>query len=182
MVEVGVSELRRSRDRLERQAKAAEGAGGPATSGLLLFYAVECALKAELLRGVLHRNDTSGLPSDLRSHDLRRLAKALKLKAPEAADPLRCRRRRGGGWIECRELHEAWRYGAELRAEDQKAALESLKALLDDARGGERGGRQALHLGGCGCPPGAVRGRRQVARVADGGRCLVGRPGAVRPS
>ncbi|GHF85776.1 hypothetical protein GCM10018787_38310 [Streptomyces thermodiastaticus] len=136
MVEVGVSELRRSRDRLERQAKAAEGAGEAATSGLLLFYAVECALKAELLRSVLHRNDTSGLPSDLRSHDLRRLAKALKLKAPEAADPLRCRRRRGGGWIECRELHEAWRYGAELRAEDQKAALESLKALLSDARKG----------------------------------------------
>ncbi|MYU07765.1 hypothetical protein GTY81_28645 [Streptomyces sp. SID8366] len=137
MVDVGVGELRRSRDRLEKQAQAAEHAGELPASGLLLFYAAECGLKAELLRSVLQRNDTAGLPSDLRSHDLRRLAKALNLKDPGSGpDPLRCRRHRGGAWIECRELHEAWRYGAELRGDDQKAALEALKSLLNDARKG----------------------------------------------
>ncbi len=95
MVEVGVSELRRSRDRLAGQAQAAEQAGEIPTSGLLLFYAAECGLKAELLRSVLNRNDTAGLPSDLRSHDLRRLAKALNLQNPgPGPDPLRCRRHR----------------------------------------------------------------------------------------
>ncbi|WP_079175242.1 hypothetical protein [Streptomyces malaysiense] len=108
MVDVGVGELRRSRDRLEKQAQAAERAGELPASGLLLFYAAECNLKAELLRSVLQRNDTAGLPGDLRSHDLRRLAKALNLKDPgPGPDPLRCRRHRGGTWIECRELHEA---------------------------------------------------------------------------
>ncbi|MFD7303215.1 hypothetical protein ACFV83_20160 [Streptomyces pharetrae] len=137
MVDVGVGELRRSRDKLARQAQAAEQAGETAASGLLLFYAAECGLKAGVLRGVLNRNDTAALPKDLRSHDLRRLAKALNLKDPgPGPDPLRCRRHRGGTWIECHQLHEAWRYGAELRADDQKAALEALKSLLNDARKG----------------------------------------------
>lgn len=135
MVDVGVGELRRSRDRLEKQARAAESAGELPASGLLLFYAAECGLKAELLHSVLHCRDTAGLPGDLRSHELRRLAKALNLKDPGTGpDPLRCRRHKGAAWIESRELHEAWRYGAELRADDQKAALDALKSLLNDVR------------------------------------------------
>ncbi|MFB7128832.1 hypothetical protein [Kitasatospora sp. NPDC056273] len=134
MVDVGVSELRRSRDRLAKRAEAAEQAGDGAAGGLLYFYAAECGLKASLLRNVLQHQDTSGLPVNLRSHDLRRLAKALNLKDPgPGADPLRCRRHKGGAVVEGHQLHEAWRYGAELHAEDQKAALEALKALVKDA-------------------------------------------------
>ncbi|MGW2543558.1 hypothetical protein ACWC5I_22420 [Kitasatospora sp. NPDC001574] len=137
MVDVGVGELRRSRDRLARQSEAAEKAGEHASAGLLLFYAAECGLKAEVLRWVLRRADTSALPGSLRTHHLRRLAKELKLQDPgPGPDPLRCRRHRGGGWIESHELHEAWRYGAELDAEDQKAAVEALKALVKGARRG----------------------------------------------
>ncbi|UCM87458.1 hypothetical protein [Streptomyces marincola] len=137
MVDVGVSGLRRSRDRLARRAEAASQAGEDAVGGLLLFYAAECALKAEVLRSVLQRADTSGLPDALRTHQLRRLAKALNLRAPgPGPDPLRCRRHKGGGWIESHELHEAWRYGAELNASDQKAAVEALKSLVRDARKG----------------------------------------------
>lgn len=137
MVDVGVGELRRSRDRLAKQGEAAEQAGDNAVGGLLLFYAAECGLKAEVLRWVLRRDDTSALPDDLRNHNLRRLAKALKLQDPgPGPDPLRCHRYKGGTWIEGHQLHEAWRYGAELRADDQKAATEALKALVKEARKG----------------------------------------------
>jgi hypothetical protein len=137
MVDVGVRDLRRSRDRLAIQAEAAEKSGSTAVSGLLFFYAAECGLKAEVLRRVLCRDDTAALPSDLRSHDLRRLAKALRLQDPGTGpDPLRCHRHKGGAWIEGHQLHEAWRYGAEIHAGDQKAAVEALKALVRDARKG----------------------------------------------
>ncbi|MCK7627856.1 hypothetical protein MUU72_33005 [Streptomyces sp. RS10V-4] len=137
MVDVGVSELRRSRERLAKQGEAAEAAGETAVSGLLFFYAAECALKAEVLRWILQRADTSALPKDLRTHNLRRLAKALNLQDPgSGADPLRCRRSKDGAWIESHELHEAWRYGAELRTDDQKAAGDALKGLLNGARKG----------------------------------------------
>lgn len=65
MVDVGVGELRRSRERLAKQGEAAEQTGDGASSGLLLFYAAECGLKAEVLRWILQREDTSALPSDL---------------------------------------------------------------------------------------------------------------------
>jgi hypothetical protein len=137
MVDVGYSELRRSRERLVKQGEAAEQAEEYAVSGLLLFYAAECGLKAELLRWVLQREDTSALPPELRTHHLRRLAKALNLQDPShGADPLRCHRHKDGTWIESHDLHEAWRYGAELRADDQKAALEALKSLVKDAKKG----------------------------------------------
>lgn len=137
MVDVGVSELRRSRDRLFKQGEVVELAGNSAVGGLLLFYAAECGLKAEVLRWVLCSDSTSALPEDLRSHNLRRLAKALNLQNPgPGPDPLRCHRHKGGTWIESHQLHEAWRYGAELRPSDQKAALEALKALVKEARKG----------------------------------------------
>ncbi|MFJ8437906.1 hypothetical protein [Kitasatospora griseola] len=137
MVDVGVGELRRSCDRLAKQGEAAEHAGNTAVGGLLFFYAAECGLKAEVLRGVLCREDTSALPEDLRSHNLRRLAKALRLQDPgPGPDPLRCHRHKGGAWIEGHQLHEAWRYGAELHDVDQKAAVEVLKALVRATRKG----------------------------------------------
>ncbi|MBT0771894.1 hypothetical protein KIH74_23335 [Kineosporia sp. J2-2] len=135
MVDVGVSELRRQRDRLAAQGAVAETAGDGPTGGLMLFYAVECGLKAAVLRSVMNRWDTSALPADLRTHHLRRLAKALRLKPPAPGpDPLRCRRRKDSSWVESHELHEAWRYGAELENDDQKAATEALKELLLEAR------------------------------------------------
>lgn len=137
MVDVGVGELRASRARLAARSALSEAAGDAATAGLLLFYAAECGLKAELLRQVHLARDTSALPKDLRTHDLRRLAKALNWPDPTGGpEPLRCRRHRGGEWVESQELHEAWRYGATLRAEDQKAALEALRVMVRKAERG----------------------------------------------
>lgn len=50
MVDVGAGELRTSRERLLKQAQAAESVGDTAVGGLLYFYAAECALKAEVMR------------------------------------------------------------------------------------------------------------------------------------
>ncbi|WP_152514145.1 hypothetical protein [Nocardiopsis valliformis] len=105
--------------------------------GLLYFYAAECGLKAELLRWILQRDDTSALPDHLRNHNLRRLAKELNLQDPgPGPDPLRCHRLKGNTWIESHELHQAWRYGAELRVKDQKSAVEALKSLVRETRKG----------------------------------------------
>ncbi|MEW2255536.1 hypothetical protein [Streptomyces sp. NPDC047869] len=137
MVDVGAGELSTSRERLLKQAQAAESVGDTAVCGLLYFYAAECALKAEVMRRRSLYMSTAQLPADLRSHDLRRLAKELNLRDPVTRpDPLRCRRHKNGGWIESHQLHEAWRYGARLNDDDQKAALEALKQLVRDARRG----------------------------------------------
>ncbi|WP_448319027.1 hypothetical protein [Streptomyces sp. CO7] len=137
MVDVGAGELRSSRDRLLKQARAAENAGDGAVCGLLYFYAAECALKAEVMRRRSHFMSTAQLPKDLRSHNLRRLAKELNLRDPTtSADPLRCRRHKDNSWIESQELHEAWRYGAKLDDDHQKAALEALKQLVGQATKG----------------------------------------------
>src|SRR5690606_18280677 len=65
-------------------------------SHLLRFYAVECGLKAMILK---RRNlrSTSQLDQHLRGHDLRRLAAELRLDAATYRDLRRCRRRAQGG-------------------------------------------------------------------------------------
>jgi hypothetical protein len=92
------------------------------SANLLLFYAVECGLKAALIdRGKLR--GTADLPEDLRDHDLRRLA-------PRLVDGLRdCRRRHDGGHVPVRDLHQAWRYGAVLEPDGERAATQALVAV-----------------------------------------------------
>ncbi len=146
MVDVGWRQLRLSRDRLEKQAAHAADDGDEATAGLLLFYAAECGLKAELVKSVLRCRDTSGLPAHLRTHDLRELAKELGLPRTAQGGPDRCRRGNAPQWgarsngsryVESPDLHQAWRYGADLLPEDEKAALAALTKLIRECR--ERG-------------------------------------------
>lgn len=111
-----------------------------------MFYAAECGLKAELLDRVYGARDTSKLPADMRTHDLRRLAKELGLSGGLGEAVRRCRRIRQGSvqgtgrndqqaaHVGPAELHEAWRYGADLHADDEKAALEALRALVQASR------------------------------------------------
>jgi hypothetical protein len=75
-VDVGVSDLVRSYVCLRNAATNATGE----SAHLLLFYGVEYGLKAAYLgkRGISGRG-TQDLPHELRSHDLRRLAKELRL-------------------------------------------------------------------------------------------------------
>ncbi|CAL9296206.1 hypothetical protein SUDANB25_02599 [Streptomyces sp. SudanB25_2051] len=108
----------------------------------MLFYAAECGLKAEILVRERAR-DTSALPEDLRNHDLRSLAKALGLPPAVAQAVQRCRRVMLGSlgeagqrheWVGPAELHQAWRYGADLDPEDEKRAVEALRHLVKASR------------------------------------------------
>ncbi|QGV79921.1 hypothetical protein [Streptomyces ficellus] len=143
MVDVRVGQLRRSRDRLSARGEETAELGDLATAGLLLFYAAECGLKAEILVRVCRSRDTTGLPEDLRTHNLRSLAKALGLPAGVAEATERCRRIMQGslgeagqrnGWVGPSELHEAWRYGADLDPDDEKRAVLALRALIKASR------------------------------------------------
>lgn len=143
MVDVRVGQLRRSRDRLERRGEQAAGDGDSPTAGLLLFYSAECGLKAEVL-ALRRARDTSQLPEELRTHNLRALAKALNLPSivREALD--RCGRTQHasvprspvqrGAWVGPADLHEAWRYGADLEPKDEQRALQALRTLIAESR------------------------------------------------
>lgn len=131
-VDVSVSELVRS------YASLRDGAGGdPGPAGrLLLFYSVECGLKAAYLgkRGINAR-DTRALPQALRSHDLRRLAKELRLSSAYLTGLARCRRQQERQHpVDPHELHEAWRYGAPLHESDEKRSISALEMLSDWCR------------------------------------------------
>jgi hypothetical protein len=142
MVDVRVGQLRKSRDRLSSRGEETVNQGDLATAGLMLFYAAECGLKAEILVRERAR-DTSALPEDLRNHDLRSLAKALGLPPAVAQAVQRCRRVMLGSlgeagqrheWVGPAELHQAWRYGADLDPEDEKRAVEALRHLVKASR------------------------------------------------
>jgi hypothetical protein len=92
---------------------------------------VECGLKAAYLgkRGINGRG-TRDLPHELRNHDLRRLAKELKLDGGMTHQLLACRRRLAGErMVDHQDLHQAWRYGAALNADDEKQAVQALNVL-----------------------------------------------------
>lgn len=114
-----------------RHAEVAGSLPDSSSSSLLYIYAVECGMKAALMkRG--NMIDSSSLPSELRTHSLRKLAKELRLPPGIDFSRLRCGPRNGvGSKIEEQELHEAWRYGRELSAPDEARAKLILGELLD---------------------------------------------------
>ena len=132
-VDVGVKSLESNHD-LHRSS--AEILGDLSSSYLLLFYAVECGLKAALLRRTNGRS-TAELDPAMRSHSLRDLAKELRLDGQLVAKLTRCARR-DSGQVEPHELHEAWRYGAVLIGDHEKnavAAIRELSAWIDQELG-----------------------------------------------
>lgn len=103
---------------------------------MLLFYAVECGLKAALLIRKSGRS-TQDLDESLKSHDLTRLAKELRLPPGLLpADQYRAKRHQHGepSTVSAKDLHLAWRYGQEIRDDDESAARNHLEALLDWVR------------------------------------------------
>jgi hypothetical protein len=131
--DVSAQSLKHSFAKLEAAAECSTGT----PSHLLRFYAVECGLKGAILRRGKLRS-TAQLAKDLRVHDLRRLAKELKI-APASCVLNDCRRpaRPGAmsGTVSVGDVHEAWRYGASLHAEDQLRFVEGLGSLVRWCRG-----------------------------------------------
>jgi hypothetical protein len=128
---VGVADLVRSYVCLRDAAASATGD----SAHLLLFYGVECGLKAAYLgkRGINGRG-TSDLPQELRNHDLRRLAKELKLDGSRTHQLSACQRRHTHEQVDHQDLHQAWRYGAALNADDEKKAVQVLNGLSEWCR------------------------------------------------
>ncbi|WBB91432.1 hypothetical protein [Verrucosispora sp. WMMC514] len=124
---VSVRELTNSYSRLRDAAEA----GLPPVSHLLRFYSVECGLKVLALKNRKVRSTAQ--QQDLITHDLRQLARTLNLSASVYRNLLDCRRPPRGGFshppVTTKELHEAWRYGAELDPEDENRNVAGLTTL-----------------------------------------------------
>ncbi|RLC17734.1 MAG: hypothetical protein DRI57_09390 [Deltaproteobacteria bacterium] len=123
-LDAGVSELRRSFSVLSKAAE--DGITSP--HFLLLFYAVECGLKARILRKfdkwkLSHINKDM---IDIYTHDLSYLAKKAGITVEVTGLHLK---RSKSLTIEIEKVHEAWRYGIEIAVEDQKNVVKYLKKL-----------------------------------------------------
>ncbi len=129
---MGVPDLVRSY--VEQRDAAAVQTGAPGR--LLAFYSVECGLKAAILgKNGISARSTEALPPALRTHDLRRLAKELGVVMRRDRELAGCRRRHdGAAKVPPQDLHEAWRYGAALNEEDEKAVDAALTSLSDWCR------------------------------------------------
>ena len=126
-VDVGVADLVRNYAHLRDAAH-----DSPAPSAhLLLFYAVECGLKAAILgKNGMNARGTESLPGDLRNHDLRKLAKRLRIAANVIGDISACRRKYDSMTVVAyHDLHQAWRYGASLNRDDEQRATTALGSL-----------------------------------------------------
>ncbi|GHH70153.1 hypothetical protein GCM10017673_21570 [Streptosporangium violaceochromogenes] len=112
-----------------RDASKAMEEGAPAA--LLLFYGAECGLKAAILDR-LALDSTSRLPQELKSHNLHRLAKELRL-APQLCKRISpCASHKDDGEpVAFGDLHQAWRYGRALKKDHEEQALAVLRELVD---------------------------------------------------
>lgn len=126
-VDVGVADLVRNYVHLR---DAADGSSAPSMH-LLLFYAVECGLKAAVLgKNGMSARGTESLPDELRNHDLRKLAKRLRIDSSTIGEFYSCRRKHDlTTTVAYHDLHQAWRYGASLNHDDERRATSVLENL-----------------------------------------------------
>ncbi len=122
MLDAGISELRHSFSVL---SKAAEGGASP-PHFLLLFYAVECGLKACILKdnSKLKLSQINKDLVDIYTHDLSYLVKKLRIVVGETNF-----RVRSGNSYTIKYAHQAWRYGIAIQEEDEKKMIEWLKKV-----------------------------------------------------
>lgn len=93
---------------------------------MVLFYAVECGLKA----AIAHRRgmrEIDSLPEDLRTHDVRRLARELRLAPPSFPVLVDVPMNSGRSFVAAGDVHLAWRYGAVLVPEEEAGTLAALQ-------------------------------------------------------
>ncbi len=125
MLQVGLSELSHAFSK-HRAANAT------APNPLLLFYAVECGLKAAWMQRNNCRN-TAAINELLSSkgHDLMYWVGELRLSKALAGGPRSFRLRRDASSNDISLSHQAWRYGAEMVQTDENAVLAWLTSLGD---------------------------------------------------
>jgi len=116
MIPAGCTELRKAFFNHHRVSNT----GDEDSHRLLLFYGLECGLKAVYLRrnGINKTNQISN--NELQSsHDLFLFIKELKLPAQTVgASPPSFRLRRDGTALPIEKAHEVWRYGIVIKEDD----------------------------------------------------------------
>lgn len=135
-IDAGVSELRFAFFCHLRAREERNGQNDP-SNNLLLFYAVECGLKAVLLRRrnlrtlrEIKTDNAEGL-----GHDLAYYVKELRISA--ATVSLKGAYRLGGrqsGSCAVRDVHQAWRYGVRMDPGDEGQLVNGLVRLTDWVR------------------------------------------------
>jgi hypothetical protein len=109
---------------------------GSAPANMVLFYAVECGLKACYLE-YNRLPPTAALPPSMYSHDLADVLKDLRVPASMVSGRLITFRAKSdrAKIYPCSEIHLAWRYGVDVLHEDEDVLLTDLKHLQTYAKG-----------------------------------------------
>jgi hypothetical protein len=131
MVHAGISELRKS----FRRHRRTDLPQGPSRN-LLLFYAVECGLKATWMDKTRLLN-TDQIDLDLLKsygHDLMFWAKKLNVPATVIQGGQQFRSRNKKKQYDLRKAHEAWRYGVEVDPTDEQQVAACLERVWQWAR------------------------------------------------
>jgi hypothetical protein len=114
----------------QRNAAAALTPTHKSAAALLNFYAVECGLKAVLVRQL--RVQTIAQVEGFKEHDIRYFMKKLRMSALHVSGIRSCRTtHKPSRVVEVSELHQAWRYGQELDADDEAVTLRGIDSLQD---------------------------------------------------
>jgi hypothetical protein len=121
MISVTLREIEKS---FRRHRNVADSANAPsATHRMVLFYAVECGLKAVYMR----RNRLSRTDGTVTGfgHSLSDLLASLRCtyRLPDAVG-------NDGRQIASKSLHEAWRYGKTLDGQRERSCERSLKKIV----------------------------------------------------
>jgi hypothetical protein len=130
MLDVGLSELKSAFYLHGKNSKRNSGA----SDFLLLFYAVECGLKAAILKAN-RLMKASQLTDKFITHDLHLLIKELKLSAPASGINANFRIHRDHSSWAVEYAHQAWRYGVEIIEVDQTRLITWLNALQKEIAG-----------------------------------------------
>ena len=118
---------KRTYERIVAGSARGRGRDRKTSAYLLLFYAVECAIKAKLLeqRGCEWYHQLQG--DEKIGHQLNRGLALLRVnvRIPSAALGDRPDR------VRDHQLHLAWRYGRSLREEDEREAVQALERAMN---------------------------------------------------
>jgi hypothetical protein len=132
MVHVTLKEVEKAFNQ-HRQAFESSGNAISNTQRMVLFYAVECGLKAYFMKkkDIRSTNPRSYSKKNVFefNHDLNGLITELNINPT-----VPCAQAMDNSQIESAELHEAWRYGKELNKQKETKCVESLTRILNELK------------------------------------------------
>ena len=129
MIPANQHELKRA---FNQHRNAAAEKTSQISSNLLLFYAVECGLKSVWLKRNPKISTTDNIPDKtLVSHNLDRLAKELRISSKIIGNAPDFHLSRDGSNLDISKAHEVWRYGVQIKPEDEKKLVEWLEKICN---------------------------------------------------